>query len=972
MYDMKVVWRWVLGCLVGFAALVVVTLPSRGAVQSFTNSAPISITDCPNPCPASGQSATLYPSPIVVSGVSGVVERVSVVLNGYSHAFPADTDFLLVSPSGRKAILMSDTGAGAPGVASVSVTFDDYAPRPIPSTVTGNTGNPFVSGTYRPANSGITDLFPAPAPPGPYFYTLSAFNGDAPNGTWNLYVIDDANLDGGSISAGWTISFDVRPTPPAPGDLLISEFRTRGTGTQSVGTADEFIELYNNTDAPITLIDSVRGADPTSAAGAGWTLSVVNGATSFGTYLLSQTLGTAGPIAIAARGYLLIAAQPMTPSAPGNTYSLASYPTGTGFTASGVPNIPLDPADPATGIFPDNAGIALLSSAGAATSQRFDAVGFSSVSSEQHREGAGIALPGGIVTPSNHSWVRRALPATGYPRDTGDNEADFVLVDTTGAVLSGRSAVLGAPGPQRGNTATAFTTTAAPLHVLANTLTSSVVDVEQPYDVAPNFVRDTTPVNPGDAGTIKIRRRYTNATGRPLIALRFRVIDISTLTGEAVPPGNADLRLLSAPEQSIPLTDGSPITLRALTLQTPPTQASGGGLNSSVSIGAFTTTNPLGNGDSVFVEFNLSVRVDGAYRFAVIAEGIAGDGTTGASAIDTFPPPDLAITKSNGATSINASPVTYTIVASNPGQRDVISATVTDTLPAILTDAIWTCAGADGGTCAANGTGNINDVVSLPAGARVTYTLTAMLDAAASGEVTNTATVTLPDGLTDAVPEDNTSTDSDMIVVADGACGAFAEPSAERPSVELCAAGSATPVNGGALAWEWGCMGFGGGTSTGTSACSVPYGEQFISNLAVSAESLIVGGSGATVSASSTGSANAVTFATSTPEICTVADNTVTGTAAGTCVITASKAALTEGDSRYSAAAQQTVSIAVQTAQAEVPSDEDPGQDQGDRDDDDGDGCNCRSNPSSSFTWLALLVVVGWRRMRRSRCSVSM
>ncbi|HXQ73234.1 MAG TPA: hypothetical protein VN844_22230, partial [Pyrinomonadaceae bacterium] len=106
------------------------------AAASFTNATAITITDCPNPCPASGQAASIYPSPITVSGEVGVVERVSITINGFSHAFPADVDFLLVSPSGRKSVLMSDFGAGSPGVSNINVTLDDYAARPIPSTVT--------------------------------------------------------------------------------------------------------------------------------------------------------------------------------------------------------------------------------------------------------------------------------------------------------------------------------------------------------------------------------------------------------------------------------------------------------------------------------------------------------------------------------------------------------------------------------------------------------------------------------------------------------------------------------------------------------------------------------------------------------------------------------------------------------------------------------------------------------------------
>src|SRR5262245_61257749 len=73
-----------------FSAPAVVPKP---LATSFTNATGITITDCPNPCPASGQAASLYPSPITVSGEVGVVQRVSVTLNGFSHAFPADLDF---------------------------------------------------------------------------------------------------------------------------------------------------------------------------------------------------------------------------------------------------------------------------------------------------------------------------------------------------------------------------------------------------------------------------------------------------------------------------------------------------------------------------------------------------------------------------------------------------------------------------------------------------------------------------------------------------------------------------------------------------------------------------------------------------------------------------------------------------------------------------------------------------------------
>lgn len=612
-------------CRYRLGALLVLALafaPTASAQTSFTNSTAITITDCPNPCPASGQAASLYPSPIVASGLSGVVERVSVTINGLSHAFPADTDFLLVSPSGRKSVLMSDFGAGSPGVSNINVTLDDYAARPIPSTVTGNTGVPFVTGSYRPANSGTTDLFPAPAPAAPYTYTLSAFNGDSPNGTWNLYIIDDANLDGGSISGGWTLTFDVRPPAPTAGQILITEFRTRGAGTTppgSDGSADEFIELYNNTNNSITIIDALPGADPTSPTGAGWRVAGAQGALETTFLVIPQTLSTAGPLALPPHGFFLISTQPTSPSPAGNTYSLSTYPTGTGITASGSANISINPASATVGFLPDDVGLAVFSTAAALTANRLDSVGYSSVTAADYKEGTGLSPAAGITTAGQHSWVR--VEALGAPQDTGNNANDFVLVETTAAMLNGVASTLGAPGPERGPTMTAYTTTSAPL--LHNSdFAVAIIDPLQPSTAAPNRVRDMTPVTNGATGTLKIRRQFTNNTGLPVVALRYRVAAITTLTLGPVPPGQADVRVLNSPTQTITLTDTTSVTAQALTVQTPAAQASGGGLNSSLAEGVITTTAPLANGASTVVEFNLGVQTPGNFRFYVNVEAL--------------------------------------------------------------------------------------------------------------------------------------------------------------------------------------------------------------------------------------------------------------------------------------------------------------------------------------------------------------
>ncbi|WP_440223631.1 beta strand repeat-containing protein [Dokdonella sp. MW10] len=745
--------------------------PRGGAPTSYTNSTAITITDCPNPCPTSGQAASLYPSPITVSGETGVVQNVRVTINGFSHAFPADTDFLLVSPSGRKSVIMSDFGAGSPGVSNINMTLDDYADRPVPSTVTGNTGVPFVTGSYRPANSGTTDLFPAPAPAAPYTYTLSAFNGDNPNGTWNLYIIDDANLDGGSISGGWTLTFDARPAPPAPGDILITEFRTRGAGTTppgSDGSSDEFIEIYNNTDDSITIIDAIPGADPTGVAGAGWRFSGAQAGTETTYLVLPQTLSTGGPLALPPRGYFLVTSQPTTPSPAGNTYSLSTYPTGTGITASGSTNVAVNPASATVGFLPDDVGLAVFSTAAALTANRLDSVGYSSVTSADHKEGAGLAPAAGITTAGQHSWTRKADTVTGVPVDTGDNAADFTLVDTTAATLNGIAAILGAPGPQRGPTMTAFTTTSAPLHGIGTTMTSAIIDPLQAADAAPNLVRDLTPVTNGTQGTLKIRRTYTNNSGVHLVAARFRVVALSTLSGGAAPAGQLDLRLLNSPTQTITLTDTTTVTAQALTLQTPAAQALGGGVNSSVAMGVITTTAPWANNSSQTVEFNFGVNTPGSlpYEITIIAEGLSGTGLGDVSATDTFgiePVADVSITKTDGVTqAIPGTSVTYTITATNNGPGAATGATIADTFPAVCVTPTWTATTTGGATgFTASGSGNIADTVTMPPAATITYLATCPISPAATGTLANTATIAVTD---DPDTSNDSQTDTDTLV----------------------------------------------------------------------------------------------------------------------------------------------------------------------------------------------------------------
>ena len=181
-------------------------LSVTGAIQTFSSNVRINI-------PSSG-IGTPYPTTIAVAGVPLGARVRSITLGGVTHAFPADVDVAVVSPTSTPLIIMSDVGLDN-AISNVTYTFNDAAAAQL-----GTGANP--SGTYLPSNIGTPDNFPAP---GPGSLTqlnpaLSSFTGDQ-NGNWRLFAVDDLIGDAGSIS-GWSITFETPPTATWTGGQIFS------------------------------------------------------------------------------------------------------------------------------------------------------------------------------------------------------------------------------------------------------------------------------------------------------------------------------------------------------------------------------------------------------------------------------------------------------------------------------------------------------------------------------------------------------------------------------------------------------------------------------------------------------------------------------------------------------------------------------------------------------------------------------
>ncbi|HEY0724247.1 MAG TPA: lamin tail domain-containing protein, partial [Pyrinomonadaceae bacterium] len=396
----------------------------------------------------------------------------------------------------------------------------------------------------------------------------------------------------GTNDSRWGTWWAMLTAPAGAGDLLISEFRLRGPS----GANDEFVEIYNPNSSPLTVTTADGSSGYALVASAGSLRFIIPNGT-----------------VIPARGHFL--------GVNGVAYSLGSSAAGDATYTADIP---------------DNIGIALFASSNQpdfTLANRIDAVGSTSEALPLYKEGTGYPA----LTPFSidYSFYRSFCPFSGgvfgtamgcspgsggLPKDSDNNAADFVFVDTNGT-SAGAGQRLGAPGPEN---------LASPLDRNAQT-TTLVVDASQAASLPPNRVRDFTsdPPNNSTFGTLDIRRRVVNNTGAPVTRLRFRVIDINTFPA---PSGFADLRTRTSGSVVVSgVNDASTcspnpapcsITIQGTTLEQPPSQPNGGAFNSTYGATTITLGTPLANGASINIRFLLGIQQTGNFRFFLNVEAL--------------------------------------------------------------------------------------------------------------------------------------------------------------------------------------------------------------------------------------------------------------------------------------------------------------------------------------------------------------
>jgi hypothetical protein len=204
------------------------------ATIDFSNSASISI-----PATLNGQ-ATPYPSTITVgnlptSGVTGV----TATLNSVSAGDIDDVAVLAAGPVATNNVALMN-GVGTGSVASETYTFQDGSPA---MPVVGDPG----SGTFSPTQV-TSPTYPSPAPGTPNGTTMSVFNGQNPNGTWNLYAFNEYGDATASIAGGWSLAITVTPSTfsySASSNPTITDYTLKLDGT---GTILEVVQTSNQSN----------------------------------------------------------------------------------------------------------------------------------------------------------------------------------------------------------------------------------------------------------------------------------------------------------------------------------------------------------------------------------------------------------------------------------------------------------------------------------------------------------------------------------------------------------------------------------------------------------------------------------------------------------------------------------------------------------------------------------------------------
>jgi len=250
------------------------------------------------------------------------------------------------------------------------------------------------------------------------------------------------------------------------------------------------------------------------------------------------------------------------------------------------------------------------------------------------------------------------------------------------------------------------------------------------------------------------------ACGATTANFTLRVTDAGALFAEATLTVTVDANLAPV------LTYTSPQSVvigQGLTINPATGPSDTGPISSITLLSQGTYTGGISVNNTTGVVTLTSAAPAGTHTLTIRAADSCSLNTDATITLTVTPSANLSIVKQSSLALLQGGMMQYTITATNPGPSAVTGARIQDTFAGSLSNVTWTCAVTNSATCTANGSGNIDQLVNLPANSTVVYAITATVAQPLPQSISNTATITAPVNVPDPVVGNNTSTVVDQL-----------------------------------------------------------------------------------------------------------------------------------------------------------------------------------------------------------------
>jgi large repetitive protein len=280
-----------------------------------------------------------------------------------------------------------------------------------------------------------------------------------------------------------------------------------------------------------------------------------------------------------------------------------------------------------------------------------------------------------------------------------------------------------------------------------------------------SWVNNTTSIGLPASGAGNISSFVAKNTGTTAVVATITVTPTFTMGTVSCVGSSQQFTITVNPTPSVTSTNELTVCDQTALNYTPESNITGSIFNwtASVIFGSATGVSASGTGSIMDVITNTQGgNSSSEVQYVIIPQSPAGcNGAAFNLNVTVEKCADIAISKTDGSSSFTpGSTVQYTVVVNNNGPSDAFGLILTDVAPTGTSITSWSAVFAGGATGNANGSGNLSEAINVPDDATATYAIQVYVPSTFTGNLSNTATVSVPSGLKDNNLTNNTATDT--------------------------------------------------------------------------------------------------------------------------------------------------------------------------------------------------------------------